>query len=221
MINSILNRHIDPVYFDNIKTEDNIISNPSYIKQHIQSHFCQWTAHQSHNQTIFENEWKTEYSPSSIILSSWYNLALTEISIDEVINTINQFANNKTCGSLGISYEMLKHCGIQTITAITALLNRCITLQQIPKQWKDGRIFPISKKSKFDGNLNNTRPISLIEHIKKLYTKILTNRLNYIFLFYNILNPHNYVALPGNSTNNPIHILNNFIEDANCNYTEI
>src|SRR5260364_152290 len=134
IINSILNRHTDSVYFDNIKTEDNIITNPSCIKQHIQSHFCQWTAHQSHNQTIFENEWETEYSPSSIILSSWYNTALTEISIDEVINTINQFSNNKACGPSGISYEMLKHCGIQTITAITALLNRCITLQQIPKQ---------------------------------------------------------------------------------------
>ena len=116
---------------------------------------------------------------------------------------------------------MLKHCGTKTILAITALLNRCISLQQIPKQWKDSRIFPISKKAKFDGNLNNTRPISLIGHIKKLYTKILTNRLNDTLSSYNILNPHNYVALPGNSTNSPIHILNNFIEDANCNQKEI
>ena len=41
MINSILNRHTDPIYFDNIKTEDNIITNPSCIKQHILLHFCQ------------------------------------------------------------------------------------------------------------------------------------------------------------------------------------
>src|SRR5260363_182493 len=116
---------------------------------------------------------------------------------------------------------MLKHVGSQTITAITTLLNRCLISDSIPKQWKDGHIFPISKKSTFDGHLHNTRPISLIEHIKKLYTKILTNRLNSILSSYNILNPHNYIALPGNSTNIPIHILNNFIEDTNCNQKEI
>ena len=102
------------------------------------------------------------------------------------------------------------------LSALTALFNRCLTTQSIPKQWKCSRIYPISKKSEFDGNLNNTRPISLIEHTKKLYTKILTNQLSQVLTSHQILNSHNYVALPGNSTNNPIHILNNFLEDAKC-----
>ena len=102
------------------------------------------------------------------------------------------------------------------LSALTALFNRCLNTQSIPKQWKCSRIYPISKKSEFDGNLNNTRPISLIEHTKKLYTKILTNRLSQVLTKHQILNLHNYVALPGNSTNNPIHILNNFLEDAKC-----
>src|SRR5437764_202886 len=83
---------------------------------------------------------------------------------------IQQLPNNKACGPSGISYEMLKHAGNNFLQAITNLLNRCLELQQIPKQWKEGIIFPISKKPTFDRNLNNTRPISLIEHIKKLYT---------------------------------------------------
>ena len=116
---------------------------------------------------------------------------------------------------------MLKHIENNSITAITALLNQCLQTNTIPKQWKNSRIYPISKKPTFDGNLNNTRPISLIEHTKKLYTKILTNRLNKVLSTHPILNPHNYVTLPGNSTNNPIHILNNFIEDATCNQKPI
>src|SRR5437764_11443993 len=72
---------------------------------------------------------------------------------------------------------MLKHAGDVFLQTITILLNRCLTSQLIPKQWKEDYIFPISKKPVFDGNLHNTRPISLIEYIKKLYTKILTNRL--------------------------------------------
>ena len=86
---------------------------------------------------------------------------------------------------------------------------------------KDSHIFPIPKKPTFDDNLNNTRLISLIEHIKKLYTKILTTRLNQIFTSHKILNPHNYIALLGNSTNTLIHILNNIIEDSYCNKKEL
>jgi len=116
---------------------------------------------------------------------------------------------------------MLKHSGPTFITAITALFNKCLTSNRIPKQWKEGRIFPISKKPIFDGNLTNTRPISLLEHIKKLYTKLLTNRLNSIFTQHPILSPYNYIALPGNSTAIPIHILNNTIEDAFCNSKQL
>ena len=147
---------------------------------------------------------------------NWYASLLQPITIDEIIQTMHQLPNNKACGLLGISYEMLKHSGPQMFQAITHLFNKCLQINNIPKQQKNSRIYPISKKSYFDGNLNNTRPISLIEHTKKLYTKILTNRLSSVFTKFPILNPHNYVALLGNSTNTPIHILNNFIEDANC-----
>src|SRR5260364_304005 len=116
---------------------------------------------------------------------------------------------------------MLKHTGPKFLLAITSLFNHCLSTQAIPKQWKEGRIFPISKKPIFDSNLTNTRPISLVEHIKKLYTKLLTNRLNSILSRYDILSPFNYVALPGNSTAIPIHILNNVIEDSVCNSNQL
>jgi ribonuclease HI/endonuclease/exonuclease/phosphatase family metal-dependent hydrolase len=221
MINSILNRHTDSVHFDNIKTDTSIITEPNDIKSHIQDHFEKWTSHRPFDQHIFNSTWQNDYLPRPDINTNWYSLALNQITPNEVLSTINQLPNNKACGPSGISYEMLKHIGHQALLTITSLFNRCLNSSRIPKQWKDGRIFPISKKSTFDGNLNNTRPISLIEHIKKIYTKILTNRLNKIFTTHSILNPHNYVALPGNSTNIPIHILNNLIEDATCNGKEL
>ena len=44
MINSILNRYKDPVRFDNIKADNNLITEPDTIKQIIQNHFFNWTA---------------------------------------------------------------------------------------------------------------------------------------------------------------------------------
>ena len=60
---------------------------------------------------------------------------------------------------------MIKHLGPTCITALTALFNRCLSDGEVPKVWKHSRIFPIPKKTAFDGNLNLTRPISLVEHI--------------------------------------------------------
>jgi hypothetical protein len=116
---------------------------------------------------------------------------------------------------------MIKHSGLTCLQALTVLFNLCLTQGQIPKQWKNSRIFPIPKRNTFDGNLNLTRPISLVEHIRKIYTKIITNRLSAVFQKHPILSPFNYVALPGNSTATPIHILNNLIEDATCNHKDI
>src|SRR6185437_13381543 len=106
---------------------------------------------------------------------NWYNSLMLPITDNEITQTIASLPNGKACGPTGISYEMIKH-----------ISSSCIT-----------------KKNAFDGNLNLTRPISLIEHFRKLYTKILTNRLNHIFSQYPILSLFNYVALPGNSTSNP------------------
>jgi hypothetical protein len=221
MINSILNRHKDPVRFDNIKEPNNVITELSLIKQHIQQHFDDWTALQNIQSQLFNTMWQQEYQPKPNIDSTWYQPALKEFSSVEVLEVINQLPNNKACGPSGISYEMLKHAGTTFLNTITALFNRCLTSGQIPNQWKEGRIFPISKKSIFDGNLTNTRPISLLEHVKKLYTKLLTNRLNYIFTHHKILSPFNYIALPDNSTAIPIHILNNIIEEASCNSKQL
>ena len=221
MINSILNRHKDPVKFNNIQLDNDIITDPPIIKSHILQHFDNWTAPRHINSDIFNSQWKTEYDPKPNINPNWYSNILLNFTEEEVLLTINQLPNNKACGPSGISYEMLKHAGSNFITTITSLFNRCLSSQSIPSQWKEGRIFPISKKPIFDGNLSNTRPISLVEHTRKLYTKLLTNRLNLALSQHNILSPFNFVALPGNSTSIPIHILNNIIEDSNCNSNQL
>ena len=50
------------------------------------------------------------------------------------MTTISQLPNNKATGSTGISYEILKYLGPNAILGITALFNKCLKTQQIPKQ---------------------------------------------------------------------------------------
>jgi len=220
-INSILNRYKAPIHFSNIKLPDQIVTDPNLIKHHIQSHFHNWTAYRPTDQTLFNNLWSAQYQPLSHINTQWYDSLSSPITEEEVTQTIAKLPNGKACGPTGISYEMLKHAGTTCIKAITALFNRCLVSGQTPKQWKHSRIYPIPKRNTFDGDLNLTRPISLIEHIRKVYTKIITNRISNIFSKHSILSPYNYVTLPNNCTSTHIHILNNITEDALCNQKTI
>jgi len=134
MINSILNRRKDPVKFDNIRTDTEVITDAPSIKLHIQQHFDQWTSYRQTNPQIYESDWKDEYNPKLHINSNWYQKVLEEFTVNEVAEILAQLPNNKACGPSGISYEMLKHAGISFLQAITALLNRCLLTNHISKQ---------------------------------------------------------------------------------------
>jgi hypothetical protein len=54
----------------------------------------------------------------------------------------------------------------------------------------------------------------LLETLRKMTVRILNTRLGLILKEKNILKGHNYAGLPGDSTNTPIQILNNILEDS-------
>ena len=84
----------------------------------------------------------------------------------------------------------------------------------IPTEWKKGSIYPIPKTKDWENNINITRSITLLETTQKIFTKILNDRLSATMITHNILSPHNWAALPGSSTQEPIYILQSIIEDA-------
>ena len=95
MINSILNRHKDPVKFNNIKTPNDIVTDPKLIKEHIKHHFDNWTAYRPINDHEFNTNWLEEYKPKATTSSDHYNSALGEFSLDEITRTLNQLLTTK------------------------------------------------------------------------------------------------------------------------------
>ena len=79
----------------------------------------------------------------------------------------------------------------------------------------------IPKPDRYHYNIVNTRPIALLDVFRKLATKIMGSRLSALFSQHQVLRGHNYCGLKGDSTENPIHLVNNIIEDARQNKREL
>ncbi|RIA88834.1 hypothetical protein C1645_677424, partial [Glomus cerebriforme] len=106
------------------------------------------------------------------------NNLLPEITIDELNNTLRLCPNNKAPGKSQIRYEDIKNLHPIILTHILYLYNQILKFQIFPSAWSQALIFPIPKPKAFNGLLNNTRPITLLETSRKLFVKILTSRLN-------------------------------------------
>jgi hypothetical protein len=139
---------------------------------------------------------------------------MKEITPEEIEEVIRNSPNNKAPGREKSTYEWYKHIGKNTTNCLVNLFNICIKTSEVPRAWRKSNIIPIPKKENWDNDFNNLRPIALLETPRKLFTKILTNRLGNILRDSKILAHNNWAGLPGENTEHPIIIMENIIEEA-------
>ena len=64
-------------------------------------------------------------------------------------------------------------------------------------------------------------PIVLLEAFRKTVVRLVSERLDQIFVMHKVLEGPNYAGLSGDSTASPIHIMNNILEDARQKNKEV
>ena len=85
-------------------------------------------------------------------------------------------STNKAPGLDQITSDVYKLGGEQIIKSLTKCINKILETKTIPSSWNEAKIIILYKKGDPD-DIKNYRPISLLAHSYKLFTRLLQKRM--------------------------------------------
>ncbi|EXX70897.1 hypothetical protein RirG_083450 [Rhizophagus irregularis DAOM 197198w] len=225
MIDNVMEREFKKIHIDRVITKDEegddiLITDENEIKKIVAEHFQNCAGSINRIKEI-PQDWIDEYQPKDEISSSIYDSVLKPISIEELLETAKMLPGEKATGLTGMSYEDIKLTIEPLKELIQEIFNDILETGNLPKDWLRAHIYPIPKPKPWRYDLNNTRPITLLETARKFFVKILTNRLSNIFITNDILKGYQFAGLPKKSTFEPLRIVNEIINYANDNKKEM
>ena len=94
----------------------------------------------------------------------------------EIEHALKKMRKMKAPGNDGITSDIIKMGGQNTIAYITKAFNNILYSQQIPECWQEAKIIILHKKGD-RRDIKNYRPISLLSHTYKLFTRVLQDRM--------------------------------------------
>ncbi|GFS06184.1 endonuclease-reverse transcriptase [Elysia marginata] len=82
---------------------------------------------------------------------------------------------NKAPGPDEITSDIIRIGGAPAISYLTKALNQILTLKEIPPSWNEAKIIILYKKGD-PGDIANYRPISLLSHSYKIFTRLIKKK---------------------------------------------
>ena len=223
MIDSIINRHRKVIHLDRCMDgstcNKGLLTDPNDVINKTNRHFQRVTGTSHHSETI-PYEWLKQYQPVDHIDPLIYANLMTLPSEEEQNDIINALPTNKAPGPSKIANEMLQNLGPQTKWIFWIFICGCLSIPTLPDAWNVAFIYPVPKPKPWEYDLNNTRPITLLECPRKALVKLINNRLLNILSTHHALKGYNFAGLPHRSTKDPIYILDHIKNDAqfHCNH---
>ncbi|GES81524.1 reverse transcriptase family protein [Rhizophagus clarus] len=214
--------HMRNDVYKNDNNEDTLYTEKNEVKDQTNLHFQTIAGAINCEKDLSQHsEWQDQYLSKHNVQHTIYSDLMKYPTLDEWIENIKSLPNNKATGPSGISYKMLKNLNEDNQFFLHAFICVCMDLNDIPDEWKKATIYPISKLKPFFANLTNTRLITLLETPWKAFISLLNRRLSRILKNNNVLKGNQFAALPGNSTFEPICMINEILQDAKENNKEL
>lgn len=94
----------------------------------------------------------------------------------EVQSAFDHMKKGKASGMDHLTVYILRMGGESVIHVLTKLFNRTMKLEEIPTQWNESKVIILFKKGDVK-DIKNYRPISLLPHVYKLFTRVILARI--------------------------------------------
>ncbi|KAG9294988.1 hypothetical protein G9A89_017782 [Geosiphon pyriformis] len=135
--------------------------------------------------------WFCQYKSLDYVFDNVFSGVISEIDVDKLYCVVFSLPDEKAAGLLDISNELWKCCDKSVLGLLLVLLNSCLSYV-----------------------LTNTCPIVLIKTVRKILSKILSDRILLACSSYDVLHGNNFSVLKGITTQSPIFAVGSVIEDA-------
>ncbi|EXX58057.1 hypothetical protein RirG_201400 [Rhizophagus irregularis DAOM 197198w] len=207
---------LDCIFIDH-PTHPTLLTSPDAIDQEVIDHFQNFVPITSTPPSSIQDlpdRWSNDYAPLADVSPTIFDSLVDLPTLEEWSSTISSMPNDKAPGPSMISYEMLKHLGPSASALLFNLICACLSNANIPDLWRQATVFPIPKPHEWKCQLKNTRPITLLEVIRKALVKLFYNRLAPLLASHHVLQGGNFAGLPGGSCHDPIITLESIIHDS-------
>lgn len=101
---------------------------------------------------------------------------LPPVTSEEVHAATKKMKREKAAGTDGMIPEIFMEGGTALESELALFFTACISSGRVPKEWKESELVLIHKKGD-KKDLNNYRPISLLAHCYKLFTRCILSRI--------------------------------------------
>ncbi|GFS02155.1 endonuclease-reverse transcriptase [Elysia marginata] len=115
---------------------------------------------------------RTMATPQQIMKSSPYNEEVAPFTEGEVLKCLKEISKNKASGPDEITSDIFLLGGKAITTYLTKVYSKILQMKEVPPSWNEAEILILFKKGD-PADIKNYRPISLIEHSYKLFTRLL------------------------------------------------
>jgi hypothetical protein len=179
-IKSILEIASNRVVLDHLVVEDDpagiyVTDDPATIKTKVRNYFNDY--HAERVCKPLEGRWISAYQPRDDINDQWFERLMDIPARNEILEAVKSAPSGKAPGMSGVTGDLLKHLGPIGTNIFIVLLQACIAQENMPRKWMQGMIYCIPKGSAWSGKISEVRPITLLEHGRKILFTILVNRL--------------------------------------------
>ncbi|KAG9303579.1 hypothetical protein G9A89_018475 [Geosiphon pyriformis] len=184
IIRSVFEKPFCKVVLDHLVVDDKLVLEPEKMKSSTRK--C--SVH-----LVLSDFWACQYTPLDYVWDDAFSGIMCAVSIGKLLLVVGGLPNGKAVGLSSIPNELWKHDSEVVLECLLVLFNVCLSVSMVPVLWKRAWI------------LTNIRPIALIETVRKILSKVLSD---HILVAYD-----NFLVLKDIFTQSPVFAVRLVVED--------